>query len=175
MREPYCDKYPWLCTINRAEVSAEEHSIHDNFLVFEGSMLPAGRYHYPERKGQKDEYVEYTPEDIKELTERDVRKGYIELDHSHKPDQVDITGGIGYYEILGYDEQNHADKSRFYINQKYADLLPSSDALKISPYFLRQRGPDGRMRIHVKNVAIVTKGKPRSETAGKDTTARRLN
>lgn len=150
------------------DVEIYAHSINDEFVTYEGNMLQAGTYFYPE----KNKSEVFTKEDIKRLCERDVKTGYLEFNHSFKENVVGINEGIGYFEIIGYDDLQGKDITRFHIKKKIAEEHELKDKIKVSPYFFNRNRRYGGKDIFIKNCAVVTEGKPRADlTPGLDTSA----
>lgn len=146
-------------------IDIEAHSIVDDFDVYVGNMFKAGTYEYPEKGYART----YSADDIKRLTQRNVREGYLEIDHSMNDVGVGLSEGIGYYRIEGYDEKNQSDVTKFYINKKYSHLVDPK-LIKVSPFFHVSESK-GKKEIFVKNCAIVKTGIPRGELTGLKTEA----
>jgi len=152
------------------------HSISKKYITFEGNMFQSGLYKYPENKGTDKEWYYYSPEDIKSLTEREVKEGYIEYDHSFDADYVALNEGVGYYQIIGYDDLTTKDKTLFHIKKKEWENMGRPNKIKTSPYFSRIKESEGHNKLYVKNVAIVPPDKtPRSELTNLETGATLIN
>jgi len=161
------------------DLEALAHSINDEFVTFQGNMFHAGIYLYPE----KGRYETFTKKDIKTLTERNVKDGYLEIDHSFNYQNVGLLEGIGHYNITGYNDKLGEDITEFHVKKNIYDDLKKKgliklnkkgkEFLKFSPFFHR-RNINGVKQIFLKNVAIVTKGKPRAELSGHTTNAQKL-
>ncbi len=140
-----------------------------NFTIYEGNMFQAGEYSYPESK-YKDKTEYYSPEDIKKITERPVKMGYVDPSpHILSENSVGVSGGAGYYEILGFDNISHKDITRFYIHNDYAKQYGKT--IKVSPKFARKITDHGK-EIFIKNVALIPPGfQSRAEYSGLSTEA----
>jgi hypothetical protein len=144
------------------------HSMTEEFNVYEGNLFHAGVYHYREKGIDRI----FTPDDIRHLTQRNVRSGYLEIDHSFDERNVGLSEGVGYFEIKGYDEIGKKDITHFFIKKKYASLVDPV-RIKISPYFHLDESSSLK-EIYIKNAAVVVKGMPRSEDSGLKTEAMRI-
>lgn len=155
------------------DISAEAHSINEQFINYRGNLFQAGTYRYPDRKDPKlPKEVEYTKEDIKNMTERDVRVGYLEFEHSFDEVGVDLTEGVGYFEIEGFDEKQGKDITIFHVKKKFEKYIDPK-RIKVSPYFYRKR--IGNKQIMVpRNAAILIKSTPRAELSGLKSEADRI-
>lgn len=100
----------------------------------------------------------------------------MELDHSFDLPGIALNEGVGYYETIGYDEKIKGDITKFYVKKEIGKALEKkygNKKIKVSPWFNYRKKPHGGIDIHVLNCAIVTKGRPRSELSGRDTSATR--
>lgn len=137
----------------------QAHSVDDDYVTYTANMFPSGIYDYPE-KGSSDFY---SREDIETLTKRSVNKFYLEVDHSYKPELVDITEGVGYGEIIGFDPVKGADITKLHIKRPIADQLGKT--IKLSPYFNKISLANKKL-LSIRNCAIMKNQSPRSELTG---------
>lgn len=151
-----------------AKVSA--HSVSDNYVVYEGNMFQAGVYQYPERGTA----VVYTPDEIERMCKRDVRTGYMELNHSFDETNQGLSEGLGYYVTEGYDKKKEMDKTKFYIRKDQAHLIDPKN-IQVSPYFYKRTRKDGSKDLYVKLCGIITKGRrTRASISGLSSSAIRV-
>ena len=167
-------------TYERGEdLEALAHSVTDEFVTFQGNLFHAGVYLYP----KKGKYEVFTKKDIKTLTNRNVKSGYLEIDHSFDFHGVGLQEGVGYYEINGYNDDKGEDITLFHVKKPVYNELKKQghvkinskgkEYLKFSPFFHR-KNINGLKHIFCKNAAIVTKGKPRAELSGHTTNAQKV-
>ena len=70
---------------------------------------------------------------------------------------VDLSGGIGFWEIIGYDEANGKDITNFHVNTITDKALRDkgiikNNILKVSPFFNKEFNQDQNR----KNIAVWT-------------------
>jgi len=154
------------------EIEVFENSVSDTYITFVGNMFQAGPYLYPEPK-YKEKVRIFTPQDIELFTKRDVRSGYLELDHSF--DDITVAGmeGVGYWETQGYDSVNKSDITKFHVRKAIYQKLGSPKTIKVSPWFSIYNPSSGPRQLIVKNCAITLNTRPRSELSGLKTEAER--
>jgi hypothetical protein len=142
----------------------EAHSVDDDYVTATVSMLPAGVYNYPEKGEGVQDF--YSRDDIKNMCKRSVNKFYLEIEHSFKPDVVDMTEGVGYGEIIGYNEKTGADITKLHIKREVADQLKTlGKTIKVSPYFNKIQLSNHKL-LSIRNCALLTKSTPRAELTG---------
>ncbi|WP_248785806.1 hypothetical protein, partial [Escherichia coli] len=78
---------------------------------YRGNMLKAGVYDYPE----KGTTAHYTKDDINRLTERPLKTGYITKEHLLSQPEIALGNEMGWFEIVGYDADQGADVTDFYV------------------------------------------------------------
>lgn len=159
----------------------EAHAVSssDGFVAFEGNLFQSGVYEYGNRN--KERYVYYTKDEIKALTEEPVKRHYLEVNHSTTADSA-FPRNIGYVEIMGYDDKNGKDISRFFIRKNLEPLLRNrgiikDSSIRVSPRFVRRYVPSlGRKQLFLKNAAVLDPTMiPRANLTGLDTSAKLVN
>ena len=143
------------------EDQTEAHSIGDDYVSYTVQMLPSGVYTYPEREVKSDYY---SRDDVRAMCNRSVNSFYLEMDHSFRPDLVDITEGIGHGAIVGYNETTGADITKLYVKRAVASQIGKN--IRVSPYFNKIQLA-GRKLLSVRNCAILKPTtKSRAEASG---------
>ncbi len=150
-------------------VEVAAHSVNDTFVQFDGHMLPAGKYLYPDRPERPSDI--FTPDEVKEMAEKEVRTGYLEINHSDDPLRLAFGNNAGYYQIKGFDEKNHWDNTTFFIRKEIYHTLHSPQKIKVSPRLSFIRDGQGRKHLQVINCAIITEGLDRASLSGLDASA----
>jgi hypothetical protein len=154
------------------------HAITDKYVIFKGNMFVAGPIYYLDRKDStKPAYRVFTGDEIKRVTERDIRTGYLNFDHlttNFKTTNA-MLEGIGFFKILGYDPNLRQDISLYYIREKYSRLLENPDVIRLSPEIFIDKEEDGSKRIYVPQCAVMRNATTRAEQSGLKTEAVRIS
>ena len=91
-----------------------------DYVTFQGNMFASGWYKYPKRK--EEQYVEYTPDEIRDITNEPIKTHILELDHSESENSAFYDNRIGYSEIKGFDEETQCDITNFNIRKEFYHL-----------------------------------------------------
>lgn len=150
----------------RHEITVEQNSISDEYVMYKGNMFQAGVYKYPERN--YNQHVTLTPEDIKRYCEKDEagRTGYIEIDHLSNAFDTRLNEGIGYAKTIGYDAENRTDITEFYVRLDAWNKLGRPPKIDVSPRYVRKALVGGGNDIGFIDCALILNTTPRTKLSG---------
>jgi hypothetical protein len=129
---------------------------------YKGNMFDAGVYDYPD----KNKKVVYYKDEIKDMTERPVKTGYMTVRHDKSQAAIGLGDDAGFYEVQGFKDISPSrgrDETIFYTYEDHGETIT------VSPDFYHRKTPTGRKQLYVQNVAIVPQS--RASLTGLDTTA----